>query len=104
MSSGPGRLYIVGTPIGNMEDITLRALRVLREADLVAAEDTRHTGLLLARHTIRKPLISFHEFNEAKRTPELVKELQAGRRIALVSDAGNAHRFRSRATADLRRH
>ena len=84
----PGRLYIVGTPIGNMEDITLRALRVLREASLVAAEDTRHTGLLLARHSIRKPLVSYHEFNEAKRTAELLKDLQQGRTIALVSDAG----------------
>jgi 16S rRNA (cytidine1402-2'-O)-methyltransferase len=83
-----GRLFIVGTPIGNMEDITLRALRVLREASLVAAEDTRHTGLLLARHSISKPLVSYHEFNEAKRTAELLKELQQGRSIALVSDAG----------------
>jgi 16S rRNA (cytidine1402-2'-O)-methyltransferase len=86
MSSG--RLFIVGTPIGNMEDITLRALRVLRETSLVAAEDTRHTGLLLARHSIKKPLVSYHEFNEAKRTAELLKELQEGRSIALVSDAG----------------
>ena len=86
MSSG--RLFIVGTPIGNMEDITLRALRVLREASLVAAEDTRHTGLLLARHSIKKPLVSYHEFNEARRTAELLKELQQGRNIALVSDAG----------------
>jgi 16S rRNA (cytidine1402-2'-O)-methyltransferase len=84
----PGRLFIVGTPIGNMEDITLRALRVLRETSLVAAEDTRHTGLLLARHSIKKPLVSYHEFNEAKRTAELLKELQQGRSIALVSDAG----------------
>jgi len=84
----PGRLFIVGTPIGNMEDFTLRALRVLRETSLVAAEDTRHTGLLLARHSIKKPLVSYHEFNEAKRTAELLKELQQGRSIALVSDAG----------------
>ena len=83
-----GTLYIVGTPIGNMEDITLRALRVLRDAGLVAAEDTRHTGLLLARHAIRKALVSYHEFNEAKRTPELLQVLQQGRSIALVSDAG----------------
>lgn len=88
MPSGSGTLFIVGTPIGNMEDITLRALRVLREVDLVAAEDTRHTGLLLARHEIKKPFVSYHEFNEAKRTPELLKELQHGRSIALVSDAG----------------
>jgi 16S rRNA (cytidine1402-2'-O)-methyltransferase len=84
----PGTLFIVGTPIGNMEDITLRALRVLSEADLIAAEDTRHTGQLLARHGIRKPLISYHEFNEAKRTPELLQKLQEGQKIALVSDAG----------------
>ena len=83
-----GTLYVVGTPIGNMEDITLRALRVLRDAGLVAAEDTRHTGLLLARHAIRKALVSYHEFNEAKRTPELLQVLQQGRSIALVSDAG----------------
>ena len=83
-----GKLLIVGTPIGNLEDITLRALRALREADLVAAEDTRHTGLLLAKYEIRKPLISYHEFNEAKRTPELLAKLRAGQTIALVSDAG----------------
>jgi 16S rRNA (cytidine1402-2'-O)-methyltransferase len=88
MPSGSGTLYIVGTPIGNMEDITLRALRVLRAVDLVAAEDTRHTGLLLARHGLQKSLISYHEFSEAKRTPELLRELQNGRSIALVSDAG----------------
>jgi 16S rRNA (cytidine1402-2'-O)-methyltransferase len=83
-----GKLFIVGTPIGNMEDITLRALRVLREADLIAAEDTRRTGLLLARQQIKKPLVSYHEFNEAKRTAELLEKLQEGRQIALVSDAG----------------
>ena len=88
MASVNGTLFIVGTPIGNMEDITYRALRVLREADLIAAEDTRHTGLLLARNGLKKPLISYHEFNEAKRTPELLRELQQGRRVALVSDAG----------------
>ncbi len=83
-----GKLSIVGTPIGNLDDITLRALRVLREADLIAAEDTRHTAVLLARHDIRKPLVSYHEFNEAKRTPELLDKLRRGQRIALVSDAG----------------
>jgi 16S rRNA (cytidine1402-2'-O)-methyltransferase len=83
-----GTLFIVGTPIGNMEDITLRALRILREANLIAAEDTRHTAPLLTRHGIHQPLVSYHEFNEAKRTPDLLKELQQGRRIALVSDAG----------------
>ncbi len=88
MPSGTGKLFIVGTPIGNMEDITLRALRVLQEADLVAAEDTRHTGVLFARHGLKKPFVSYHEFNEAKRTPELLVKLQQGHRIALVSDAG----------------
>lgn len=83
-----GKLSIVATPIGNLEDITLRALRVLREADLIAAEDTRHTGRLLAHYDIHKPLVSYHEFNEAKRTPELLQKLRAGQRIALVSDAG----------------
>jgi 16S rRNA (cytidine1402-2'-O)-methyltransferase len=71
-----------------MEDITLRALRVLQEADLIAAEDTRHTGVLLARHGLKKPFVSYHEFNEARRTPELLVQLQQGRQIALVSDAG----------------
>ncbi len=88
MSAGHGKLFIVGTPIGNLEDITLRALRVLREVDLVAAEDTRHTGLLLSRYEIHKPLVSYHEFNEAKRAAELVQKLQDGRQIALVCDAG----------------
>jgi 16S rRNA (cytidine1402-2'-O)-methyltransferase len=88
MPSGTGKLYIVGTPIGNMEDITLRALRVLQEVDLVAAEDTRHTGTLFARHSLKKPFVSYHQFNEAKRTPELLVKLQQGRQIALVSDAG----------------
>lgn len=83
-----GKLSVVGTPIGNMEDITLRALRVLREADVVAAEDTRHTGALLARHEIRKPFVSYHEFNEAKRSAELLQQLRGGARVALVSDAG----------------
>ena len=88
MSVSPGTLFIVGTPIGNLEDITLRALRVLREADLVAAEDTRRTGLLLAHYSLHKPLVSYHEFNEAKRTAELLQKLQNGLSIALVTDAG----------------
>lgn len=83
-----GVLSIVATPIGNLEDITLRALRVLREADLIAAEDTRHTGGLLSHYKIHKPLVSYHEFNEAKRTAELMEKLRQGQRIALVSDAG----------------
>ena len=83
-----GKLSIVGTPIGNLEDITLRALRVLQAADLIAAEDTRHTGMLLSRHQIRKPLVSYHEFNEARRSSELLEKLRHGQHVALVSDAG----------------
>jgi 16S rRNA (cytidine1402-2'-O)-methyltransferase len=83
-----GTLYIVATPIGNLEDITLRALRILREADLIACEDTRQTRKLLDRHGIAKPLVSYHEHNELARAGELVAELKAGRNIALVSDAG----------------
>jgi 16S rRNA (cytidine1402-2'-O)-methyltransferase len=84
----PGTLYIVATPIGNLEDITLRALRVLKEVDLIAAEDTRHTRILLDRHGIRKPLTSYHEHNETTKAPELVARLEQGTNIALVSDAG----------------
>lgn len=83
-----GTLYIVATPIGNLEDITLRALRILRETDLIACEDTRQTRKLLDRHGIAKPLVSYHEHNELRRAGELLAELQAGRNIALVSDAG----------------
>jgi len=83
-----GKLFLVATPIGNLEDITLRALRVLREADLIAAEDTRRTATLLGRHDIRKPLLSYHEFNEASRAAELLERLRNGQHIALVSDAG----------------
>jgi 16S rRNA (cytidine1402-2'-O)-methyltransferase len=83
-----GTLYVVATPIGNLEDITLRALRVLREVDLIAAEDTRHTSKLLQHYGIRKFLVSYHEHNEARRVPELVAQLRSGRSVALVSDAG----------------
>ncbi len=83
-----GKLFIVATPIGNLEDITLRALRVLREADLIAAEDTRRTATLLGHYEIRKPLVSYHEFNEARRTNELLQKLRDGQCVALVSDAG----------------
>src|SRR5437868_4086832 len=83
----PG-LYLVGTPIGNLDDITLRALRVLKEADLIACEDTRQTRKLLHHYGISKPTVSYHEHNEAQRTAELVAELQGGRTVALVSDAG----------------
>lgn len=88
MSERTGKLYLVGTPIGNLEDITLRALRVLREADLILAEDTRRTATLLGRHAIHKPLLSCHEFNEAKRVPEILMRLREGKRVALVTDAG----------------
>jgi 16S rRNA (cytidine1402-2'-O)-methyltransferase len=81
-------LYVVATPIGNLGDITLRALEVLKDVDLVAAEDTRHSGILLKRHEINRPLISYHEHNEAMRTAQLVERLAAGEKIALISDAG----------------
>lgn len=81
-------LYVVGTPIGNREDITLRALRVLQEADLILAEDTRHSRPLLQHHGIDRPLLSYHEHNEARRTAELLPRLQAGETMALISDAG----------------
>jgi 16S rRNA (cytidine1402-2'-O)-methyltransferase len=83
-----GTLYIVATPIGNLEDITLRALRVLREADLIACEDTRQTRHLLDHFGIAKPLVSYHEHNEAARAAELIGRLEAGANIALVTDAG----------------
>ena len=83
-----GTLFVVATPIGNLEDITLRALRVLREADLIAAEDTRRTGKLLAHYAITTPTISFHEHNSHQRVPDLIERLEAGSKIAIVSDAG----------------
>lgn len=83
-----GTLYLVSTPIGNLEDITLRALRVLKEADFIACEDTRQTRHLLGHFGISKPLLSYHEHNEAARAAELVEKLQGGANIALVSDAG----------------
>jgi 16S rRNA (cytidine1402-2'-O)-methyltransferase len=83
-----GCLYLVATPIGNLEDISLRALRILKEADLIACEDTRQTVKLLSHYGIRKRLESYHEHNEMTRAPELVIELEQGARIALVSDAG----------------
>jgi len=84
----PGILYIVATPIGNLEDITLRALRVLKDVDVIAAEDTRHTQILLNHHGIRTPLTSYHEHNERTKAQELVARLEQGQDIALVSDAG----------------
>jgi 16S rRNA (cytidine1402-2'-O)-methyltransferase len=86
-SCDPG-LYVVATPIGNLADITLRALTVLAGADLIAAEDTRHTRRLLAAHHIDNHLISYHEHNEARRTPELIERLMQGAAVALVSNAG----------------
>ncbi|MDI3281107.1 MAG: 16S rRNA (cytidine(1402)-2'-O)-methyltransferase, partial [Bacillota bacterium] len=88
MSGGGGALYLVGTPIGNLEDITLRALKVLREVDLVAAEDTRRSRQLLSHFGIRTRLVSYHEHNKKTRGPQLLAELRAGRRVALVTDAG----------------
>ncbi len=87
-NTGPGTLYVVATPIGNRDDITLRALTVLKNADLIAAEDTRHTGKLLSMHDIRGRLISYHEYNERERTPGLIEKLKNGSSIALVSNAG----------------
>lgn len=84
----PGTLYLVATPIGNLEDITLRALRVLRECDVVAAEDTRRTGQLLRHFHISKPLLTYFQFNEAKRSEEIINRLRRGEKVALVTDAG----------------
>lgn len=81
-------LYLVPTPVGNLEDITLRALRVLREADLILAEDTRTSGLLLKHFDIRKPMLSYHKFNEHQTVERIVERLLAGETIAVVSDAG----------------
>src|ERR1700722_8630816 len=99
MSSGPSPdsklaselapgLYLVGTPIGNLEDITLRALRILKEADRIACEDTRQTQKLLNHFAISTPTVSYHQHNEQSRTRELIALLQQGGRIAVVSDAG----------------
>jgi 16S rRNA (cytidine1402-2'-O)-methyltransferase len=85
---GAGCLYVVATPIGNLEDISLRAIRVLKEADLIACEDTRQTMKLLEHFEIRKRLVSYHEHNEITRAPEIVIELEQGAKVALVSDAG----------------
>jgi len=83
-----GTLYLIATPIGNLEDITLRALRTLGDVDLIACEDTRHTRKLLAHFSISKPTVSYHTHNERERTAELVARLEAGATVALVSDAG----------------
>ncbi|MFM5889584.1 MAG: 16S rRNA (cytidine(1402)-2'-O)-methyltransferase [Dolichospermum sp.] len=84
----PGTLYIVATPIGNLEDMTFRAVRILQAVDMIAAEDTRHTGKLLQHFQVRTPQISYYEHNSNSRIPELLEYLQYGKAIALVSDAG----------------
>jgi 16S rRNA (cytidine1402-2'-O)-methyltransferase len=81
-------LYVVATPIGNLSDITLRALEVLKLADVIAAEDTRHSGILLKHYQIDKPFVSYHEHNEAMRTAQLVERIAAGENVALITDAG----------------
>lgn len=84
----PGTLFVVATPIGNLEDLTFRARRILGEVDLIAAEDTRRTSKLLAHYEIRKPMVSLREHNEVRESPRLVARMQAGESIALVTDAG----------------
>jgi len=84
-----GTLYLVATPIGNLDDFSPRGQRVLGEVDVIAAEDTRHTGQLLARFGIAKPLVSYHDHNKDRRTPELIERLRAGASVAIVSDAGS---------------
>ncbi|MFM2061792.1 MAG: hypothetical protein RLZZ507_1462 [Cyanobacteriota bacterium] len=84
----PGTLYVVATPIGNLEDMTFRAVRILQAVDIIAAEDTRHTGKLLQHFQVKTQQMSYHEHNRSSRIPELLKYLQFGKAIALVSDAG----------------
>ena len=88
MSSHRGTLYLIPTPIGNLEDMTYRAVRTLQEVDVVAAEDTRHTGVLLQHFNIQKPMISYHEHNKVEKGAELIQRLLDGQSIGLVSDAG----------------
>ena len=85
----PGTLYLVGTPIGNVEDLTPRARKILGGVDLIAAEDTRHTRALLTRFDIHRPLVSYHDHNKESRTPELISRLREGASVAIVSDAGS---------------
>ncbi len=81
-------LYIVATPIGNLEDITIRALNTLKNADYIAAEDTRHSGILLQKYEIKKPLLSFHSYSDERKLQEILELLKSGKNIALISDAG----------------
>ncbi len=83
-----GTLYVISTPIGNLEDITLRALRILKEVDCIAAEDTRHTGILLKHFDIKKPQISYHDFNKKNSSGKIIQKLLSGESIGLVTDAG----------------
>lgn len=83
-----GTLYVVATPLGNLEDITLRALRILGEVDMIVAEDTRHTRKLLTHHGMSRPMLSYHEHNKRKQAPHVLALLREGRQIALVTDAG----------------
>lgn len=87
-SSAPGRLFVVATPIGNLEDMPPRAVRVLKEVDVIAAEDTRHSKKLLTHFCVNAPLVSYHDHNEEKRTPELIQRLLDGEAVALITDAG----------------
>src|SRR5258705_12664682 len=84
----PGLLYLVATPIGNLEDLTYRAVRILKEADLIACEDTRHTRVLLDHYGIDRPTISYHEHNEIDPAPDLIERLKSGQSVAVGSDAG----------------
>src|SRR3989337_1814681 len=83
-----GTIFVIGTPIGNLEDVTLRALRILKESDLIACEDTRQTRVLLDRYEIKKPLVSFHAHSKLQKIDYLISELKSGKNIALVTDAG----------------
>lgn len=85
---GNGTLYVISTPIGNLEDITLRALRILKECDFIAAEDTRHTKILLGKYDIRKTLISYYSYNKLQKKDRIIDLLEEGKKIALVSDSG----------------